>query len=152
MTTANLRYGLGEGNSLLASDHGDDSLYHVLLAQQTVAETLNAWMATPTTGVKAQCVMDKASRLDSLYVNVATTGSAGATTVEVNVNGVQKAVVTIDNADADGTGSGMDLSDLDVVLAVNDVVSLEFVAVATDAAGVTATARVRAVKPVGTGA
>lgn len=140
--TATLKKTLGDAGAFLADDHGDDNLHAVLKAMAEEGAALNAYQATVATAIIGGHVVDKPSKLRNFRIDVGTTGTAGSTVVEVNVNGTQKGELTVDNADADGTGKSVDL---DVDLVAGDVVTIEVTTAPTAGANLVATARMRPV-------
>lgn len=135
---------MGKAGAGLADDHGYDDLYDVLTElAKGGAENVSSYLATIATGLLGAMVVGQAGKLNSLKAAVGTTGTAGATTVQVLVNGVSKGEVTVDNTDADGTVATDD--ELDIDLAVDDVVQLSVSAAPTGGADLVATARISSV-------
>lgn len=143
MSRATLKRSLGEGGAFIDDSHGDSNLYAVLQAMAASSgETLSYNQATPTTGVKASILADSPTTLSTLYIKAGTAGTAGASTVAVLVNGVSQGTLSIDNAEADGTYKGLAL---DIEIEAGDQVDLSVTAVATGAADLVATARLKPV-------
>ena len=144
MSTATLKKSLGEAGAFFDDSNGEDNLLDVLTALCNTGEviTFKDSASPPTTGYKASLVCDVASRIGTLYINVGTTGTAGQTDVDVYVNGSSVAQATIDHTDADGTSTGVSVDeDVDA----GDLVEINVTAVATGAANVTGTLRMKPV-------
>lgn len=102
MTTANLKQELGEAGRFLDRSHGSDNLYDVLKSLATSGGSyLNGETETPTVTTIARMVAAGPMYLKSLSANLEDTGSADPTTIVVEVGGVIKATVVIDDVDAD---------------------------------------------------
>jgi len=142
MSTATLKKSLGDGGAFICDSHGDDNLLDVLTALSNAGEVLTCKEASPTTGIKASLLTDVASRLGTLVIKAGTCGTANQTDVDVNIDGVQAAQLSIDNADTDGTVVS---EEIDVAVPASSLVEIEFTAVATGAANVTATLRLKPV-------
>lgn len=143
MSRATLKRSLGEAGAFIDDSHGENNLLAVLQAlAASSGEALTYTQATPTTGVKAAILADSATTLANVYVKVGTTGTAGTTTVAVLVNGVSKATVDVANTEADGVSKGVAI---DFPVEAGDLVELSVTAVATDAADLSATARLKPV-------
>ena len=142
MSRATLKKSLGEGGAFIDDSHGEDNLIAILTALANSGDSLSVKEAVATTGIKASMVMDVASRIGTLFVNVGTTGTAGQTDVEVRVDGaiVADSKVSVLNTDADGTALGVEVNE-DVE--VGALVEIDFTAVASNNANVTATLRVK---------
>lgn len=139
-----LKKWMGEAGAGLANDHGYDNLFDVLSEIALGgSEHLSSALAVIATGVLDALVVGQVSKLTSLKASVGTTGTAGATTVQVLVNGVSKAEVTVDNTDTDGIV--ITDEDLDVDLAVDDVVQFNVSAAPTAGADLVATVRMSSV-------
>lgn len=143
MSRATLKRSLGEAGAFFDDSHGEDNLLAVLTALANAGESLSAKEASPSTGIKASMVMDRSSRIASLYSNIGTTGTAGQTDVRVRVNGslITGTLSTL-NTEADGTYKGLAY---DYDLEAGDLVEIDFTAVATGAANVAATLRMKPV-------
>lgn len=143
MSRAILKRSLGEAGAFIDDSNGDTNLHAVLAALcASSGEALAYTQATPTTGVKETILADSPTTLSTLYVKAGTAGTAGASTVAVLVNGVSKGTLTIDNAEADGTAKGLSLN---LPIEAGDEVSISVTAVATGAANLSATARLKPV-------
>lgn len=136
-----MKASLGEAGAFFDESSGYDNLFKILQAIASAGgPPLSVKTVSPTTGIKASLVCDVKTRLGTLYVKVGTTGSAGATTVQVLKNGVALTdVVTVDNAEADGVYKGIAFDDEQCDS--GDLIEINFSAVATSAANVTATLR-----------
>lgn len=144
MSAATLKKWMGKAGAGLANDHGFDDLHDVLAALAAGgAEQVSSYLATIATGLLGAMVVSQAGKLNSLKAAVGTTGTAGATTVQVLVNGVSKGEVTVDNTDDDGTVATDD--ELGIDLAAGDVVQLNVSAAPTAGADLVATARISSV-------
>lgn len=144
MSRATLKKFLGEaGAGLDDSNGGSDSLLDVLQAlAASSGETIGYSQATPSTGIKGAIVCDSPTMLANIYVRAGVAGTAGTSSFKVNVGGVQKAIVSIDNAEVDGTAKGLAIN---LPLEAGDLVELEVSAVATGATGLAATVRLKPV-------
>lgn len=140
MSRATLKKSLGEGGAFIGDSHGEDNLLAVLTSLSNAGEVISFKQATPTTGIKASLVADVASRIGTLYVNVATTGTAGQTDVDVLLNGVSQGQIVIDNTESDSFKAGLAIN---IDVAAGDLVELDFTDVATNAANVAATVRMK---------
>jgi len=90
-------------------------------------------------------VVDKDGQvLDTLSIDLAVCGTAGQTDVQVRVNGVAKATLTITNAEADGIFK-VSTTPINLALAKGDVVDINVSAAPTGGTGLSATARLRPV-------
>ena len=142
MSRATLKKSIGEAGAFFGDSHGEDNLLAVLTALASAGETIGYSQATPTASVKGALLCDVKSKLSNIYVKVGTCGTAGQTDFDVNVNGVQVAQLSVDNAETDGISKGLAI-DLD--LDPGDLVELEVTAVATGVADASATVRIRPV-------
>lgn len=144
MSRAILKQGLGEAGAYLDDANGNSTnLVGILQAlAASSGENIGYSQATPTTGIKGAIVVDAPTTLSNVYVRAGTAGSSGVSTFKVNVNGVQVSAISIDNAEADGTAKGLAIGR---ELEPGDLVELEVSAVATGAAGLAATVRIRPV-------
>jgi hypothetical protein len=140
MSRATLKRSLGEAGAFFDDSNGADNLMKVLQALASSGEALTYFQATPTTGVKASVLADSPTYLSTLYIKAGTAGTASATTVAVLINGVSKATLTIDNAEADGTAKGVAVN---LPLEAGDEVTLSVTAAATGVANLSATARLK---------
>jgi hypothetical protein len=143
MSRATLKRSLGEAGAFFDDSHGEDNLLAVLTSMANVGESLSVKEASPSTGIKASMVMDGASRIGTLYTKIGTTGTALQTDVRVRVNGtlITGTLSTL-NTEADGTYKGLAYN---YNLAAGDLVEIDFTAVATGAANVAATLRMKPV-------
>jgi hypothetical protein len=138
--TATLKKLLGNAGAGLDDSMGFDNLYDVLKALAEVAgDHLHAYQDTIATATIASMIADKAGTLTSFRIAAATTGTANDTDVQVQVNGVNKQELTIDNTDADGTKKSATLA---VAIAAGDLIELVVTAAPTAGAGLTASATV----------
>ncbi len=143
MSTATLKKSLGEGGAFIGDSHGEDQLLAVLTALANASgEPLSFKQAIATTGIKASILADVASKLGNLIIKVGTTGSAGQTDIDVNINGVQVGQLVVTNTEANGISKTLKLGD---AVAAGDLIEIEFTAVATANADVTATVRLNPV-------
>ena len=143
MSRATLKRSLGEGGAFIDDSHGDSNLYAVLQAlAASSGEVLSYFQASPTTGVKATILADSPTTLATVYAKAGTAGTAGTSTIDVLVNGVSQGTLSIDNAEADGTSKGLAYN---VELEAGDEVRLSVTAVATGAADLSATVRLKPV-------
>jgi len=140
MSRATLKRSLGDGGAFISDEHGDDNLLAVLTALASMGEPLSIKEASPSTGIKASMVADVSSKIGTLYVNVGTTGTANSTTVQVLVNGSSVGSLSVSNTEADGTKKGLAV---DQNISAGDLIEINFSAVATGAANVAATIRVK---------
>lgn len=141
--TAILKKLMGEAGAGLDDSTGKDNLYDVLKAlAEGAGQSLTAYQATIATATIAALVADSAFKIRSLRVAVGTTGSAGATTLQVHLNGASQGELTVDNTDADGTKASLSLN-VDVV--AGDLLELVVSAAPTSGADLAATARLSAV-------
>lgn len=146
MSQANLKKSLGEAGAFFDDSHGENRLYDVLKALAESGETLNVTQAVIATAVLATLIVDRASKLGNLWVNLEVTGTAGSTVLEVKVNGTIVGAITVGNAVADDTSAGLALADLaGADLEAGDVVSLEVTTAPTAGTGLHATLRLKAV-------
>lgn len=141
--TATLKKSLGEGGAFIGDSHGDDNLHDVLTALAEGPNAVTAYQATVAAAVLTGLVAYTAQKLKSFSIAVATTGTAGSTTVELNVNGVAVAELTIANTEADGTVKHTVPTDVDVE--VGDIVTIEVTAAPTAGAGLVASASLSSV-------
>ena len=138
--TATLKKLMGEAGAGFDDSMGFNNLYDVLVALAEVAgEKMHAYQDTIATATIASMIADKAGTLSSFRIAAATTGTAGDTDVQVQLNGVSQQELTIDNTDADGTKKSATLS---VAVAAGDLVELVVTAAPTAGAGLTASATI----------
>lgn len=142
MSRATLKRSLGEGGAFIDDSHGEDNLLDVLTALANMGEVISAKEASPTTGIKASLVADSPSRIGNIYAVVGTTGTAGQTDVSVLVDGVSVATLSILYSEDDGTAKG---SSVDYDVEAGALIEIQFSAVATGAADVAATLRMKPV-------
>lgn len=139
-----LKRDLGNAAAHIDASNGAPRLYDVLKALvEGVSDNLNWYQATVATGILNGMVMEKAGVIRNLSGYLAVCGTAGATTVQVRVNGTSKGTFTIDNADPDGTKKSVDMN---IDVAVGDVVDLNVSAAPTGGTGLTVSARIRPCK------
>ena len=139
MSTATLKRLLGEGGAGIDDSMGFDNLYDVLKAlAESAGDVINAYQATIATATIGGAVIHTANKLVSLRTSVGTCGTANSTTVQVHVNGVSKGELTTAHDETDGTKKSLEL---DVDLAVGDLVELVVSAAPTAGADLVATAR-----------
>lgn len=136
MTT--LKKDLGKAGAYLGDQSGpNDSLPDVLRAICAgPVGSLSAYQATVATATLASMVAPSSGRLNNLRTAVATCGSAGATTVQVQVNGTSKGELTTDNADADGIKKSVAI---DQAIVAGDLIQIVVTAAPTGGVGLTAT-------------
>lgn len=135
MSQALLKQGLGDAGAEVDASHSASvlptKLYDLMKALCLPKPMLSVHFAgTVVTGVLARLPITKPDCLRELVVRLDICGSAGATTVQVRVNGslVANGALTIDNAAADPTqskitlgaggpngGAGVDVKDGDIV-------------------------------------
>lgn len=98
-----------------------------LLQRQPIAHGRQGTIAT---AVLASYLVTRPMTLLEFRIAIGTTGSAGDTDVDVEVNGVSQAQLTIDNTDADDTqqSTGVFTS---AALAVGDIVTVSVTAAPT---------------------
>jgi hypothetical protein len=143
MSRATLKRSLGEAGAFFDASNGADKLLDVLQAlAASSGETIGYSQATPSTGIKGALLCDTPTMLSNVYMKAAVCGTAGTTSIKVNVNGVQKATLSIGNAEADGTAKGLAIG---LKLEAGDLVELEVSAVGTGATGLSATVRLKPV-------
>lgn len=123
-------------------------LYDVLAALCTGKPLINVTQATVATGVLARCPITGPDTLRELVLRLDVCGSAGQTSVQVRVNTVVIATLTIDNAAADptqvklslpSTAGGTDTKGYDVK--DGDIVDLNVSVAPTGGTGLTAVLR-----------
>jgi len=137
--TVTLKKFLGEAGALLGDSTGLDRLYDVLKELVLAGrKDVSAYQATIATATIASFINDRARTLKEFAISAATTGTAGDTDVQIQVAGVNKKELTIDNTDADG----ILVSDktLDVAVAADVLVEIVVTAAPTGGAGLTASA------------
>lgn len=145
--TITLKKDLGKAGAFLGDESGgyvDQRLYDVLKELALGAGMdLDGFQATIATATIAAKVMKRAGILKGLRTAVGTTGTAGATTVQVHVNGsaVTGAELTTDNTDADGIKKSVALSTV-VAVAAGDLVELVVSAAPTAGADLSASAEI----------
>lgn len=143
MSRAILKRSLGEAGAFFDDSNGQDNVLKVLQAiAASSGEAIGYSEATPSTGVKGALLCDTPTTLANVYVKAGTCGTSGQSDFDVNVNGVQVSQLSIDNAEADGTAKGLAIS---LELEAGDLVELEVTAVATGAADLAATVRLKPV-------
>ena len=141
--TATLKKLVGEAGAGHDKSHGSDTIYDVFKAlAEASGEVLPAYQVTVAAATIASLIADKATTLAAFNVAVATTGTAGATTVQAQVNGSMVSELTVDNTDADGTKVSATPAQ---AIAAGDLVELVVTAAPTAGAGLTATARLKPV-------
>lgn len=105
MSNVTLKKASKEAQSFSDESNGrPSSMYEVMKSLcENPSFELAANQATIATGIIATRYTNKATRLRKLWARAIVAGSAGATTVQVLVNGVLAtgATITIDNADVD---------------------------------------------------
>lgn len=147
MSTAKIPQGMGrDAHAFLDASNGASNLYDVLqaLAKGSAGDVDSGLVASPAAAVIQTKLVHRDSRLGSLGLSVGTTGSAGTTTLTVNVAGSSVGSVSVENTDADGTVTREDLTD--VLVPAGSLVTLELTAVATGAANVVASAALEPVE------
>jgi hypothetical protein len=143
MSRATLKRALGEAGAFFDDSNGADNLLAVLQAlAASSGETIGYSQATPTTGIKGALLCDSPTKLSNVYMKAVTAGTSGTSTVAVLVNSVSRATLSIGNAEADGTAKGLAI---DIDLEAGDLVELQVTAVATGAATLAATVRLKPV-------
>lgn len=132
------------GAGIDESYEDSNQLYDVLKALvQGASPAVSAYQATIATAtIGGMLVDDDESKLTGLRVSVGTTGTAGATTTQVHLNGVSQGEITVDNTDADGTKDSLAL---DVTLAAGDLIELVVSAAPTGGADLIASVRTNSV-------
>jgi hypothetical protein len=132
------------GAGIDESYQDSDTLYDVLKALvEGAAPAVSAYQATVATAIIGGMIVDDdESSLTALRTSVGTTGTAGATTLQVHVNGVSVGELTTDNTDADGIKKSLAL---DVALAAGDLVELVVSAAPTGGADLIASVHASAV-------
>lgn len=137
MSMTKLKKLLKEGAALLSQEHGADTLYDVL--KGLVGVRLNGFQATVATATIAGMVVEKDMKLKSFAAKVMVAGSAGATTVKMQKNGVDitGATITIDNTAADPT---LTTVALDVALVAGDQIAIVVSAAPTGGTNLAASA------------
>ncbi len=140
MTMKTLRKLMGTaGAGIDESYRDDDQLYDLLKAlAEGLAVGPQAHQDTVATATIGGFIVDGPGTLVRLRASVGTTGTAGDTDVQVHLNGVSKAEVTIDNADADGTK--VVSADLAVDVVAGDLIELVVSAAPTGGANLDASA------------
>lgn len=142
---ATLKRSLGEAAAFIDDSHGDDRLYKVLKALAESGNPLDAEQAVIATGVIGSKVVSQEEWLTELLIRIGTTGTAGSTTVQANVNGVgQTPDVTIANTDPDGS-TATAVFDPPIQLVPGDLVEIEVTAAPTAGADLTAAAKLQSV-------
>ena len=125
MARLELKRTLGDGGGGQDLSHGSTDLRTLLVSMMKLMHFMSAWVVgTIATGILNKRVVREANVLRELVVSVDVAGSAGATTVQVRLNGVSQGSITVDNTAADpsqsvlklGTGgNGIDVKAGDVV-------------------------------------
>ena len=98
------------------------------------------WQAAPALATLDAMVAEKATKLQGLTLLMGTTGTAGATTLELHIDGAPVASATIDNTDADGTVESATLT-APIDVPVGSLVELVVSVIPTAGADLVATAR-----------
>lgn len=138
--SAVLKRSLGEAGAFIDESNGRPSrLYEVLAALAEGSVSAKGFQAVIATAVLDQFIAPTAMRLQAFLTNAGTTGSAGSTVVNVDVDGTDVATLTTLNTDADGITKTADLS-TPVDIAAGSVVKLEVTTAPTAGADLTATA------------
>lgn len=147
MTVPVLVKRLGEAGAGMDESHGAPSrLYDLMLALVTAGVPLVARQAGAiTTGVKASMLVQFDGVVGDFGVSVGDCGSADATVVKVNKNGVALGTFhTIAHDGDDPTVATVDLSSLAAAAFVKgDLITIEVTALGTDAADLDATLALR---------
>lgn len=131
-----LKQNLGEAGALIGDKSiGADTLRDVLVAMIQATVPVSGRQDTVATATIAGIVLNKPGKVTNLRTAVGTTGTAGATTVQVHLNGVSQGELTTDNTDADGTVKSLTL---DVDCVAGDLVELVVSAAPTAGANLTA--------------
>jgi len=143
MSIKTLKQLLGNAGAGIDESHGTDRLYDILKAMlEGNSETISDIQATVATGLLAGIIADGEAKLVSLRVKVGTTGTAGATTIQILLNGASQGELTVDNTDTDGTEKSLAL---DVDITAGDVLQLNVSAAPTGGANMIASARLQPV-------
>lgn len=108
--TAILKKSLGEAAAFISDEHGDDNLYKVLSSLASGSARLDHFEAALSAASKAQLLAIEATKLTGFAMKLGTTGTAGQTDVDVEVDGAVVASLSVSNAEADGTYKALDLS------------------------------------------
>lgn len=136
MTAKTLKKLLGDAGAGLDESGGLDTL-HDVLANMAKGMGVNAFQGTIATGIIGGMICNQAGKLVNLRTSVGTCGSADATVVQVHKNGVSQGSLSTDNAEADGTKKSLDLN---VSVAVGDLITLVVSAAPTGGANLVASA------------
>lgn len=132
-----LKQNLGEAGALVGDKSiGLDTLRDVLVAMVQGPAPVSGRQDTIAAATIAGTVLNKPGKLSNLRTAVGTTGTAGATTVQVHLNGVSQGELTTDNTDADGIVKSLDL---DVDCVAGDLIELVVSAAPTGGVNLTAT-------------
>jgi hypothetical protein len=147
MPTTTLQKHLGHGGALMDIAAGQDNLYAILKRlSEDQGKILTAFVVgTIATATIQSYIAEKYTKLKGFRAHAAVCGTAGATTVKVQVNGVDVpgATITIDNADADGTKKAAVFTAFEVK--PGDLVQFVVSAAPTGGSGLTASADLQAV-------
>lgn len=143
--TVTIRKDLGQGGAYLGenSEGSSNVLPDVLRAlAQGPAGQLNAYQATIATATLDGIIACAAGKITGLRTSVATCGTAGDTTVQIQKNGTSVGELTTGNAEADGIKKSLAL-DVDVV--AGDLLQLVVTAAPTGGVGLTVSAKLQPV-------
>lgn len=147
MSRATLKKILGEANAFFDESNGQPSiLREVLTALAEDGVQHSVYQATIATATLFSMIVDKATTLRNFRIAVADTGSATQSDVEVQLNGttVTGTALSIVNTEADAIQK--DSGELDVDLAVGDLVEIVVTAAPTSGVGLTASMRLGGVE------
>lgn len=137
--TVLLKKFMAEAGALLGDSTGFNKLYDVLVEMILgTRKDVSTYQATIATATIASFINDRARTLKEFAITAADTGSAGDTDVQIQVGGVNKKELTIDNTDANGILKSD--KTLDVAVAADVLVEIVVTAAPTAGTGLTATA------------